>query len=90
MVALFCSRVLRIGTREQLEEILPNSDYGTDLIAIVIVTFPEILVANVYILLSSNRESGEDVANSLQTVYVNLPTTGVYGGGDDIGSVGLV
>ena len=81
MAALFCSRVLRIGTREQLEEILPNSDYGTDLIAIVIVTFPEIIVANVYILLSSDRESGEDVANSLQTVYVNLPATGVYGGG---------
>jgi len=63
-----------------LEEILPNSDYGTDLIAIVIV--PEIIVANAYILLSSDSESGEDVANCLQTVYVNLSATSGYGGGD--------
>ena len=65
-----------------MEEILPNSDYGTDLITIVIVIVPQIIVANVYILLSSDSESGEDVANSLQTVYVNLPTTGGSGGGD--------
>jgi hypothetical protein len=55
-----------------LEAILPNSDYSTELSATVIVIVPEIIVANVYILLSSDSESGEDVANSLQTVYVNL------------------
>ena len=65
-----------------MEEILPNSDYGTDLITIVIVIVPEIIVANMYILLSSDSESGEEVANSLQTVYLNLPTTGGSGGGD--------
>ena len=61
---------------------MPKSDCGTDVIAIVIVIGPEIIVANVYILLSSDNESGKDVANSLQTVYVNLPTTGGYGGND--------
>ena len=65
-----------------MEEILPNSDCGTDLIMRVIVIVPEIIVANVYILLSSDSESGEDIADSLQTVYVNLPTTGGSGGGD--------
>ena len=65
-----------------MEEILPNSDYGTDLITIVIVIVPEIIVANMYILISSDSESGENAANSLQTVYVNLPTTGGSGGGD--------
>ena len=63
-----------------MEEILPNSDYSTVLITIVILIVPEIIVANMYILLSSDSESGDDVANSLQTVYVNLPTTG--GSGD--------
>jgi len=53
-----------------------------DLIAIVIVIDPEIIVANMNILLSSDSESREDVASCLQTVYVNLPTTGGYGGGD--------
>lgn len=48
----------------------------------MIVIVPEIIVANAYVLLSSDSESGEDVANCLQTVYVNLPTTGSYGGGD--------
>lgn len=82
MVALFCNGALRRGTRGQLEEILPSSEYGSDLIAIVIVIDPAIIFANVNILLSRDSESGEDVANCLQTVYVNLPTTGGYGGGD--------
>jgi len=72
MVALFGNRALRRATRGQLKAILPNSGYGADLSAIVIVIVPEIIVANVYILLSSDSESGEDVAHSLQTVYVNL------------------
>ena len=50
-----------------MEEILPNSDYSTVLITIVILIVPEIIVANMYILLSSDSKSGEDVANSLQT-----------------------
>jgi hypothetical protein len=73
-----------------LEEIPPNSDYGPDLIAIMIVTVPGIIVANVYILLSSDSGNGENVANSLHTVYVNLPATGGYGGDDDVGGVRLV
>jgi len=72
MVALFCNRALGRTTHGQLEEILPNSDCGADLSAIVIVIVPEIIVANMYILFSSDSESGEDVANSLQMVYVNL------------------
>jgi len=89
MVALFCYRALRRGTRGQLGEIRPNSDYGADLIAIVIVTVPEIIVTNVYILFSSDSESVEGVASSSQTVYVNLPAAGGYGGGD-VSGVGLV
>ena len=71
-----------------MEEIVPNGDYSTDLIRIVIMIVPEIIVANLYILLSSDSESGDDVANSLQTVYVNLPTTGGSGAGDMLVVVG--
>ena len=92
-MVVFYDRAFRWRKRGQLEEILPNIDYGADFIAIVIVTIPEILVANVYIWLSSNSESVEDIARSLQTVSVNLPRTGGYGGGDVVdivGDVGLV
>ena len=89
----FYNRAFRRGERRQLEEILPNSDYCADFIAIVIVIIPEVIVANVYIWLSSNSESVEDIARSLQKVHVNLPSTGGYGGGDVdvvVGDVGLV
>lgn len=42
---------------------LPNGDYGTDLIAIVIVIVPEIIVANAYVLLSSDSVKTDDVSD---------------------------
>lgn len=61
---------------------LPNGDYGTDLTAIVIVIVPEIIVANAYVLLSSDSVKTDDVSDCGNNSYVhnNEDNTRISGG----------